>query len=62
MGRKKGKKDEGVRSGIVDQGNCEWKMYIREQEEAEFKSANPTSAGIKLTKYEKEQRSIKFVM
>jgi hypothetical protein len=50
MGRKKGKKDEGVRSGIVDHETCEWKMYIREQEEAEFKSANPTSVGHKIDK------------
>jgi hypothetical protein len=36
-------------------------MYITEQEAAEFESANPTTAGIKLTKYEKEQRSVGFV-
>jgi hypothetical protein len=42
--------------------NFEWKMYIMEQEAAEFKSANPTTVGIKLTKYEKEQWSVGFVM
>jgi hypothetical protein len=54
MGRKKWKKDEGVRSGIVDHENFEWKMYIKEQQAAEFESANPETASIKLTKYKKE--------
>jgi hypothetical protein len=37
-------------------------MYIMEQEATEFESTNPTTAGIKLAKYEKEQRSVGFVM
>jgi hypothetical protein len=37
-------------------------MYIMKQEETEFESANSTTAGIKLAKYGKEQRSIGFVM
>jgi hypothetical protein len=32
MGRKKGKKDKGVRGGIVDHKKFEWKMYLMEQE------------------------------
>jgi hypothetical protein len=44
-GKKKGKKD-GVHDGIVDHENFEWKMYIMEQEAAEFESANPTTVGI----------------
>jgi hypothetical protein len=39
MGRKKGKKDEGICGGIVDHENYEWKMYIKEQEAGEFESA-----------------------
>ena len=54
MRRKKGKNDEGVHGGIVDHENFEWKMYITEQEATEFESANSTTAGIQLTKYEKE--------
>jgi hypothetical protein len=60
MGRKKWKKDEGVCNGIVDHGNFEWKMYIMEQQEAQFESANLTTAGIKFTKYEKEQWAVQF--
>jgi hypothetical protein len=37
-------------------------MYITEQEEAKFESANPTTAAIKLAKYGKKQRSIGFVV
>jgi hypothetical protein len=37
-------------------------MYITEQEAAEFESANPTTAAIKLAKYGKEQRLVGFVM
>jgi hypothetical protein len=36
-------------------------MYIAEQEAVEFERANPTTEGIKLTKYEKEQWSVGFV-
>jgi hypothetical protein len=59
---KKRKKDKGVHDGIVDHKNFEWKMYIIEQEATKFKSANLTTTGIKLTKYEKEQCSVRFVM
>jgi hypothetical protein len=34
MGRKKGKREEGVHGGIIDHRNFEWKMYLTEQEEA----------------------------
>jgi hypothetical protein len=62
MGRKKWKKHGVVRSGIVDHENFEWKMYITEQKAAEFNCANSATAGIKFTKYEKEQRAVQFTM
>jgi len=62
MGRKKGKKDEVVSSGIVDHGNFEWKMYITEQKGIEFNCANSETTGIKFTKYEKEQWAVQFAM
>ena len=62
MGRKKGKKDQVVSSGIVDHGNLEWKMYIMEQKGAEFNCANWATTDIKFTKYEKEQMTIQFSM
>jgi hypothetical protein len=37
-------------------------MYIMEQEVAEFESANPTTAAIKLAKYGNEQLSVGFIM
>jgi hypothetical protein len=37
-------------------------MYITEQEATEFESANPETVSIKLAKYGKEQRSVRFVM
>jgi hypothetical protein len=47
MGRKKGKKNGVVRSGIVDHGNFD---------------ANWATAGIKFTTYEKEQRAVQLEM
>ena len=40
--------------GIVDHESFECKMYIIEQEEAEFVTTNPTTATIKLAKYGKQ--------
>jgi hypothetical protein len=62
MGRKKGKKNGIVRSGIVDHGNFEWKMYIMEQKRTEFNCANWATVGIKFTTYEKEQRAVQLEM
>jgi hypothetical protein len=36
-------------------------MYITEQE-AEFETANPATAAVKLAKYGKQQRSVGFVV
>jgi hypothetical protein len=62
MGRKKGEKDGGVRSGIVDHENFEWKMHIIEQKATEFNCANSATAGIKFSKYEKEHRAVQLAM
>jgi hypothetical protein len=61
-GRKKGKRDGGVCSGIVDHENFEWNMHITKQKVAEFNCANSATAGIKLNKYEKEQWAVQFAM
>jgi hypothetical protein len=45
---------QGIHGGIVYEGSFEFNMYVMEQEEAEFESANPASAAKKLTKYGKE--------
>jgi hypothetical protein len=41
MGRRKGKKDKGVRGGILNHENYECNMYIMEQEAIEFECFNP---------------------
>jgi hypothetical protein len=37
-------------------------MYITEQEATKFESANLETTAIKLAKYGKEQRSVRFVI
>jgi hypothetical protein len=37
-------------------------MYITKQEEAEFETANPATAAIKLVEYGNQQRSVGFIM